>query len=68
MSRGYRKNSGRALCVLTVFGLLAVAAPGCGEASGKKEEGLNKVPASVQESNKNMENFMKSQVATKRKK
>jgi hypothetical protein len=66
MSRGFRKISGRALRFLAVFGLLAVAAPGCGDASKKKEEGASAIPANVQESNKNMENFMKSQKAAKK--
>jgi len=59
MSRGFRQILGRSLCLLTVFGLLA-ATPGCGDAA-KKEEAKGGIPANVQESNKNMENFMKSQ-------
>jgi hypothetical protein len=66
MSRGFRKISERALCVLAAFGLLAVAAPGCGDAPKKKEEGASASPANVQESNKNMENYQKSQNATKK--
>ena len=65
MSRGFREISGRALCLLAAFGLLAVAAPGCGGAS-KQEEGASTIPPSVQESNKTMEDFMKSQMATKK--
>jgi hypothetical protein len=68
MSRGFREISRRALCFLAAFALLAVAAPGCGEASKtKEEEGASAIPANVQESNKNMENFMKSQQAAKKK-
>jgi hypothetical protein len=68
MSRGFRKISGRAARPLAAFGLLAVAvaAPGCGDASGKKEEGASATPANVRESNKNMENFMKSQKTAKK--
>ncbi len=65
MSRGFREISGRALCLLAAFGLLAVAAPGCGDAS-KKEEGASAIPVTVQESNKNMENLMKPQKARKK--
>jgi hypothetical protein len=66
MSRGFRKISGRAPCLLAAFGLLAVAAPGCGDASKQKEEGASATPANVRESNKNMENFMKSQKTAKK--
>jgi hypothetical protein len=59
MSRGFRQISGRAFCLLAAFGLLA-ATPGCGE-SPKKETTPGGTPANVQESNKNMEEFMKSQ-------
>jgi hypothetical protein len=66
MSHGFRKSSGRALCLLAVLGLLAAAAPGCGESTtGKQEAAAGKVPTVVQDSNKNMENFMKSQAAKK---
>jgi hypothetical protein len=68
MSRRFREISGRSLCLLAAFGLLAVAAPGCGDAT-KKEGGASAspIPANVQESNKNMENLMKSQKATTKK-
>lgn len=65
MSCGFRKNSGRVVCLLAVLGLLAVAAPGCSDAT-TKEGGASPVPASVQKSNKNMEDFMKSQKAAKK--
>jgi hypothetical protein len=68
MSRGSREISGRALCLLAVFGLFAAAGPGCGDASTKQGDAASPVPSSVQESNKNMENFMmKSQNAAKKK-
>lgn len=60
MSRRFRENFGRAVRLLAVFGFLAAAVPGCSEAP-KKEEGASPLPPSVQDSNKNMENFMKSQ-------
>jgi hypothetical protein len=66
MCRGFRDISGRALCLLAVFGLLSIAAPGCGDAS-KKEGGASAIPTTVKESNRNMEDFMKSQKATKKK-
>ena len=66
MIQGFREISGRALCLLAVFGLLTVAAPGCGDAS-KTEGGAKVIPSNVQESNKNMENLMKTQPATKKK-
>jgi hypothetical protein len=66
MSHGFRKNSGRALCLAAAFGLLAVATPGCDDAAPKKEEGASPIPKSVQESNKNMEDFMKAQNAQKK--
>ena len=68
MSRGFRKNSGRVFCLLAVFGLLAVAVPGCSDATTSKEEGAgaSPLPANVQKSNKNMEDFMKSQNAAKK--
>ena len=66
MSDEFRKNSGRTLCLLAVVGLLAASAPGCGDAPKKQEGGAASIPANVQESNKNMENFMKSQTAKKK--
>ena len=65
MSHGFRKISRRALCLLAPFGLLAVVAPGCGGASNQ-EVGATGIPASVEESNKTMEDFMKSKMATKK--
>ena len=65
MSRGFRGISGRALCLLAAFGLLAAAAPGCGGGASSRR-GARAIPASVQESNKTMEDFMKSQTATKK--
>lgn len=64
MSRGSRENPARVVRLLAVSGLLAVAAPGCGQGPGD-QGGANKssVPPSVQDSNKNMEDFMKSQGA-----
>jgi hypothetical protein len=59
MSRGFRQFSGRALCLLAILGLLA-ATPGCGD-GGQKETTPSGIPKNVQESNKNMEEFMKSQ-------
>ena len=61
MSRGFREISRRALCLRAAFGLLAVAAPGCGGASNQ-EQGASGIPASVEESNKTMEDFMKSKI------
>jgi hypothetical protein len=63
MIRGFRQISGRALCLLAAFGLLA-ATPGCGDGP-KKEVAADGVPANVKESNSNMENFMKTQKAKK---
>jgi hypothetical protein len=65
MSLGFREVCSRTLCLLAAFGLLAVSAPGCGGAS-KPEAGASGIPASVEESNKTMEEFMKSQMATKK--
>jgi hypothetical protein len=61
MSREFRQFSVRALCLLAVIGLLVAATPGCGDGPAKKEEAAGKVPANVQESNKNMQDFMNSQ-------
>ncbi len=60
MSRGFRQILRRGLCLLAVFGLLP-ATPGCGDGAPKKNEAAGALPANVQESNKNMENFMNSQ-------
>ena len=68
MCLGFREHAGRSFCLLAVFGLLAAAAPGCGDAPKDGQGGASPVPASVQESNKDMENFMKSQAGTKAKK
>ncbi len=59
MSRGFRQLLGRVPCLLAIFSLLAFAAPGCGD-SAKKGDGASQLPPSVQESNKNMEDFMKT--------
>ena len=64
MNRGFREMTVRALRLLAVSGLLAAAAPGCGGASDQ-EDGEAAIPESVQESNQEMENFMKSQQTTK---
>jgi hypothetical protein len=55
MNHGFRKTLGRALHLLTVFALLAVAVPGCGDAP-KKDAGasVSGIPENVQESNNNM--------------
>ena len=67
MIRGFRKNSGRVFCLLAIFGILAIAAPGCSDATTKEGgAGASPVPANVQQSNKNMEDFMKSQNAAKK--
>jgi hypothetical protein len=68
MNCGFRKNSGRVFCLLAVFAFLAVAAPGCSDGTTTKEEGAgaSPLPPSVQKSNKNMEDFMKSQNAAKK--
>jgi hypothetical protein len=66
MSRGFREISGRALCLLAAFGLLVVVSPGCGGGASSTEGGASAIPPSVQESNKTMEEFMKSQMATKK--
>jgi hypothetical protein len=60
MSRGFRKNSGRAVCLLAVFGLLAVAVPGCGGEPPKTNAQIQK------EDNSEMLNFMKSQQQKKK--
>ena len=59
MSRGFRRITSRALCLLAVFGLLA-ATPGCDQAP-RRPSRRAAVPANVKESNKNMEDFMNSQ-------
>jgi hypothetical protein len=63
-----RKLSGSvalsALGVSVAFGLV-LAIAGCGETVDKKTEATG-VPSNVQESNKNMENFMKSQTPKKK--
>jgi hypothetical protein len=66
MIRGFRQIAGRALGPLAVLGLLA-ATPGCGDGPKKNDAaaGAGAVPSNVQESNKNMENVMKSQKAKK---
>jgi hypothetical protein len=66
MSHGNRTISRRALCLLAPFGLLAVVAPGCGGAHNE-EVGATGIPASVEESNKTMEDFMKAKMAKKKK-
>jgi hypothetical protein len=60
MSRGFRRFFGRSLCLLAVVGLLA-ATPGCGDGPKKEEAAKGGIPQNVQESNKKMEDFMKSQ-------
>ena len=60
MNIGFRLMTTRALCFLAFSGLIAAAAPGCGGAS-EQGEGEDVIPESVQESNQEMEDFMKSQ-------
>jgi len=66
MSRGCRDITRRALCLRAAFGLLAVAAPGCGGTT-HQEPGPSGIPASVEQSNKTMEDFMKAKMAKKKK-
>lgn len=67
MSRGFRENSVRVAFLLAVFGFLAIASPGCGEAPSNQEGGdKSPIPPTLEQSNKNMENFMKSQTAKKK--
>jgi hypothetical protein len=61
MSRGFRRILVRNLCLVAVFGLLIAATPGCDDGAAKKQEAAGAVPATVKESNKNMEDFMNSQ-------
>jgi hypothetical protein len=67
MPRVFREISARALSLLAVFGLLAATAPGCGDATTTKKEDASSVPANVKESNKTMEDYMKTQNASKKK-
>ena len=60
MFRGFRQSFRRALPLLAAFGLLS-ATPGCGDGTKKDQATATPVPTNVQESNKNMENFMKTQ-------
>ncbi len=67
MNRGFRESSRQIVCVLAVFGILVVAAPGCGDETKKTAgAGAGPIPASVQESNKNMQDYMKTKPATKK--
>jgi hypothetical protein len=66
MKRGFRATFSHALCSLVAAGLLAAAIPGCGEAPKQGEAAGGGVPPTVQESNKQMEDFMKSQQAGKK--
>jgi hypothetical protein len=59
MSRGFRQILVRNLCLLAVLGLLVATTPGCGDGPAKKDAASG-IPTNVQESNKNMENFMNS--------
>jgi hypothetical protein len=61
----FREISQRALCILSIFGLLALMAPGCGDAA-KQGEAAKEIPTNVKESNNKMENFMKTQKSAKK--
>ena len=63
MRRGYRQILARVLPFMAVVGLL-VATSGCGD-EAKKPDAKTGVPKNVDESNKNMEEFMKTQNAKK---
>lgn|GEM_PF-5105189 len=65
MSREFRLIFVRALCLLTVFGLLS-ATPGCGD-DPKKSDEAGGIPENVKQSNKNMEDFMKSKQQQRKK-
>jgi hypothetical protein len=65
MRRGPRQILARALPLVAVLGLL-VATSGCGGGDGaKKPEAASGIPKNVDESNKNMQDFMNNQKAKK---
>ncbi len=66
MSGLSREFSSRSMLFLLVLGLLSAGIPGCGDGADQKETGGVSVPPTVQQSNKNMEDFMKSQAAKKK--
>jgi hypothetical protein len=64
MRRRSRQILARALPLIAVLGLL-VATSGCGGEGAKTPETKSEIPKNVQESNKNMQDFMKPQNAKK---
>ncbi len=67
MSRGCRDHFVRVALLLAVFGFMAIASPGCGDApSNQGKADGSPIPPTLEQSNKNMEDFMKSQTAKKK--
>jgi hypothetical protein len=67
MRHEFRQILGRSTCLLVVLGLLVAVTPGCGGDEAKQGEAAGGVPPALKKSNDNMENFMKSQSAAKKK-
>jgi hypothetical protein len=67
MRQSFRRTVERSPLPLVVFGLLVAAISGCGDDAPKKDEANGGVPPVLKKSNENMQNFMNSQKAAKKK-
>lgn len=67
MHHGSRPRRGRIPCLLVALGLLITTAPGCGDGAITKDESAGGIPTVLKKSNDQMENFIKSKTAAKKK-
>lgn len=67
MHHVFRRFCGPGFCLAAIFAMLVATAPGCGGGSQTSAEEEVAIPATLKQSNDNMENFMKSKNAAKKK-